>query len=41
MRMLIKILLAKYRYPPDKQPDAVERVVEQAELFADEWSVEQ
>ena len=40
MRMLIKILLTKYRYPPDKQPDAVERVVEQAELFADEWGME-
>ena len=40
MQMLIKVLLAKYRYPPDKQPEAVELVIEQAELFADEWGVE-
>ncbi|MBT7207062.1 MAG: type I restriction endonuclease subunit R [Gammaproteobacteria bacterium] len=40
MQMLIKVLLAKYRYPPDKQPKAVELVIEQAELFADEWGVE-
>ncbi|MCB5266192.1 MAG: type I restriction endonuclease subunit R [Candidatus Cloacimonetes bacterium] len=40
MRMLIKVLLTKYRYPPDKQPEAIELVIEQAELFADEWGVE-
>ncbi|MCG7882593.1 MAG: type I restriction endonuclease subunit R [Candidatus Thiodiazotropha endolucinida] len=40
MRMLIKVLLTKYRYPPDKQPAAVEKVIEQAELFADEWGIE-
>ena len=40
MRMLIKVLLTKYKYPPDKQPEAVEKVIEQAELFADEWAIE-
>jgi type I restriction enzyme, R subunit len=40
MRMLVKVLLSKYRYPPDNQPEAIERVIEQAELFADEWGVE-
>ena len=40
MRMLVKVLLTKYKYPPDKQPDAVEKVIEQAELYADLWAVE-
>lgn len=40
MKMLVKVLLSKYRYPPDNQPEAIERVIEQAELFADEWGVE-
>lgn len=40
MRTLVKVLLTKYRYPPDKQPDAVEKVIEQAELFADQWGIE-
>ena len=40
MRLLVKVLLTKYKYPPDKQPDAVEKVIEQAELFADLWAVE-
>ena len=41
MRLLVKVLLAKYKYPPDKQPAAVEKVIEQAELYADRWSIEQ
>ena len=40
MRVLVKVLLGKYRYPPDKQPEAIDKVIEQAELFADEWAVE-
>lgn len=40
MKMLVKVLLSKYRYPPDNQPEAIERVIEQAELFADEWGIE-
>ena len=40
MRLLVKVLLTKYKYPPDKQPDAVEKVIEQAELYADLWAVE-
>src|SRR5699024_8950702 len=39
MRILIKRLLRKYRYPPEGQEDAVARVIEQAEALADEWSV--
>ncbi|WP_031596083.1 type I restriction endonuclease subunit R [Ferrovum myxofaciens] len=40
MRLLVKVLLTKYKYPPDKQPDAVEKVIAQAELYADLWAVE-
>ncbi len=40
MRLLVKVLLTKYKYPPDKQPEAVNMVIEQAELYADQWAVE-
>ena len=36
MRRLIKRLLVKYRYPPDKQESAVVLVMEQAEMLAGE-----
>ncbi len=38
MRLLIKRLLRKYKYPPDGQDEAVARVIEQAEALANEWS---
>ena len=38
MRLLIKRLLRKYKYPPDGQDEAVSRVIEQAEALAEEWS---
>ncbi len=41
MRVLVKILLGKYRYPPDKQLEAIDKVIEQAERFADEWAIDQ
>lgn len=41
MRVLVKVLLGKYRYPPDRQPEAIDKVIEQAERFADEWAIEQ
>jgi type I restriction enzyme R subunit len=34
----MKVLLAKYRYPPDKQAEAQEKVIAQAESLADEWA---
>lgn len=40
MRILIKRLLRKYRYPPEGQEMAVARVIEQAETLADAWSSE-
>ncbi len=38
MRLLIKRLLRKYKYPPEGQEAAVNRVIEQAEALAGEWS---
>ncbi len=38
MRLLIKRLLRKYKYPPEGQEEAVGRVIEQAEALADSWS---
>ena len=38
MRLLVKRLLRKYKYPPDGQEKAVERVIQQAEALADDWS---
>jgi type I restriction enzyme R subunit len=38
MRLLIKRLLRKYRYPPEGQDEAVAIVIEQAESLAQEWS---
>jgi len=38
MRLLIKRLLRKYKYPPEGQEEAVTLVLEQAEALADSWS---
>ncbi len=38
MRILIKRLLKKYKYPPEGQDDAVMMVLKQAEALADEWT---
>jgi type I restriction enzyme R subunit len=37
MRLTVKKLLRKYKYPPDKQARATETVLEQAELLGGEW----
>jgi type I restriction enzyme R subunit len=34
----IRILLRRYKYPPDKTPQAIETVLRQAERISDEWS---
>ncbi|MBS4026614.1 MAG: DUF3387 domain-containing protein [Clostridia bacterium] len=36
MRITIKRLLKKYGYPPNKQPQAIETVMKQAELMCSE-----
>ena len=40
MMVMVKVLLAKHRYPPDKQVAATEKVIAQAKLLADAWAVE-
>lgn len=38
LRVLIKKLLNKYKYPPDKQEQATKLVLEQAEVLCRDWS---
>ncbi|MES2682115.1 MAG: type I restriction endonuclease subunit R [Pseudomonadota bacterium] len=40
MVAMVKVLLARHKYPPDKQQDATEKVIAQAELLADSWAFE-
>ncbi|KQC08028.1 MAG: DEAD/DEAH box helicase [Candidatus Cloacimonas sp. SDB] len=37
LKVMIKRLLRKYGYPPDKQAIATETVLQQAKLFTEEW----
>lgn len=37
MRAMVKRLLRRRGYPPDKQPAAVEKVIEQAEVLCRDW----
>jgi type I restriction enzyme, R subunit len=39
IRVMIKRILRKYGYPPDKQEDATRTVLEQAEVLAATWAV--
>jgi len=38
LRTLVKRILRKYGYPPDKQEKAIETVLEQAALLSEEWA---
>ncbi|MBA1419980.1 MAG: DUF3387 domain-containing protein, partial [Epsilonproteobacteria bacterium] len=38
MRNMIRIILRRYTYPPDKQLEAIKMVMQQAEVLSDEWS---
>ncbi len=38
MRNMIRIILRKYKYPPDKQLEAIKLVMRQAEVLSDEWT---
>ncbi len=38
LRLLVKRILRKYKYPPDKQEEAVALVLEQAETLSAEWA---
>ena len=39
LRLLVKRILRKYKYPPDAQEAAVEMVLEQAEALGEAWSI--
>jgi len=39
LRVLVKRILRKHGYPPDKQEKATETVLEQAALLSAEWAV--
>jgi type I restriction enzyme R subunit len=39
LRVIVKRILRKYGYPPDKQEQATRTVLEQAELLSAEWAV--
>jgi type I restriction enzyme R subunit len=38
MRVLVRRILRKYGYPPDKQEKATQTVLEQAALFSEAWA---
>ncbi|MFQ5598733.1 MAG: type I restriction endonuclease subunit R [Nitrospiria bacterium] len=38
LRNMVRILLRRYKYPPDKTPEAVELVLKQAEKLSESWS---
>jgi len=38
LRVLVKRILRKYSYPPDKQEKATQTVLEQAALLSDQWA---
>ncbi len=38
LRILVRRTLQKWKYPPDRQPEAVELVLKQAEALADLWT---
>lgn len=39
LRLMVKRILKKYKYPPDQQDNAVQLVLEQAQALGDAWSV--
>ncbi len=38
LRTIVKRVLRRYGYPPDKQEQATRTVLEQAELLCNEWA---
>ncbi|MGD9637740.1 MAG: type I restriction endonuclease subunit R [Alphaproteobacteria bacterium] len=38
LRILVRRTLQKYKYPPDKAPEAIELILKQAEVLSNEWS---
>ncbi len=40
LRVMVKRILRKYKYPPDKQENAIKTVLEQAETLSDFWTTD-
>lgn len=38
LRIMVKRILKKYKYPPDQQEGAVELVLQQAEALGEAWA---
>ncbi len=38
MKVTIRKLLRRYKYPPDQTPQAIKLIMEQAQLFGEEWA---
>jgi type I restriction enzyme, R subunit len=38
LRLLVKTLLQRYKYPPDQTPSAIEMVLQQAEVLSEDWA---
>jgi type I restriction enzyme R subunit len=38
LRTMIKALLKRYKYPPDQEAVAIDLVLQQTEMIAEEWS---
>ena len=41
IKVLVKRILRKYGYPPDKQEKATQTVLEQAEVLSENWAAAQ
>jgi type I restriction enzyme R subunit len=39
LRLMVKRILRKYKYPPDLQDGAVELVLQQAQVMGESWAV--
>lgn len=39
LRLMVKTILKKYKYPPDRQEEATETVLKQAETLSLSWAV--
>ncbi|MCW9023096.1 MAG: type I restriction endonuclease subunit R [Gammaproteobacteria bacterium] len=39
LRNMVRILLRRYKYPPDKADEAIDLVLRQAEVLSEQWSV--
>ena len=39
MRVMVRTLLRRYKYPPDKQEEATDTMLRQAEMLSAKWVV--